>query len=74
MDAYARADWFHQGKAYADEGNLAHFDPYDLVNLRLGVSNDNVLVELLSTTHSMKKRGKLERAGQISPSQESSEV
>ena len=46
MDAYARADWFHQGKAYADEGNLAHFDPYDLVNLRLGVSNDNVLVEL----------------------------
>ncbi len=48
-DSYVRADWFHQGKSYVDESNLAYIPGYDLLNLRAGMEVGNALVELFIT-------------------------
>lgn len=37
FDAFVRLDMNYQGKAYADESNLAYMAPYTLVNLRAGL-------------------------------------
>ncbi len=46
LDGYVRGEMFFQGKAYADESNLAFIDDYTLFNLRAGVQSDEWLVEL----------------------------
>ena len=43
---YWRLDWFHQGEFYADESHLAKLDSYNLFNLRIGLSWENLTAEL----------------------------
>ena len=45
-ESYARADLFHQGKAYVDESNLAYVGAYEVVNLRAGMMLGETMVEL----------------------------
>ena len=44
---YWLLDWFHQDESYVDEFNLAKLDSYDLFNLRIGLSWENLMAELL---------------------------
>ena len=46
---YWRLDWFHQGKSYVDESNLAELDSYNLLNLRVGMQWDSLMAELFVT-------------------------
>ncbi|MGY8963584.1 MAG: TonB-dependent receptor [Rhodospirillales bacterium] len=45
-DFFTRADWAHQGALWADQANIAKSSAYDVVNLRAGIRQDDVSIEL----------------------------
>ncbi len=44
-DWYGRIDWAHQGSKWADQANVAKTRAYDVVNLRLGLRQENFYIE-----------------------------
>lgn len=46
---FTRGDVYFQGKAFADNENIAVIDPYARVNLRIGVQKKDTTIEVFST-------------------------
>ena len=44
-DWYGRIDWSHQGNRMVDYSNITQTSAYDVVDVRLGIRNDNVKLE-----------------------------
>jgi iron complex outermembrane receptor protein len=44
-DWYSRADWAHQGSKWADQANIANSRAYDVLNLRIGLRQDDFSLE-----------------------------
>ncbi len=45
MDWFTRLDWTHTGKKQTDFSNLAQVAPFEMVNIRAGIRNENMSLE-----------------------------